>query len=245
MLVTASVVEVIDNKTSTHNKLNNIKNNKLAKGIFAVMLVMAIMLIDQWIKLEVKTTMTLHESREVTSWFYITFIENKGMAYGMSFINKPVLSLFRLAAIIVIGIYLYRQVRQGARWIYVTLLSMVLAGAAGNLIDCMFYGLCFTESTPFSVAYVVPFGEGYAEFLTGKVVDMFYFPLIVTQYPDWFPLYGGQEFIFFSPVFNFADASISTSVVCLLLFCHKELAALEGFRFGKHKAEATDSDEAK
>lgn len=225
--------------------MNNNKNNTLAKGIFAVALIVAILLIDQLIKIEVKTTMLLHESHEVTSWFYITFIENKGMAYGMSFINKPVLSLFRLLAIIVIGTYLYKQVQQGARWIYITLLSMVLAGAAGNLIDCMFYGLCFTESTPYDVAYAVPFGDGYAEFLTGKVVDMFYFPLIVTQYPDWVPFYGGQEFIFFSPVFNFADASISTSVVCLLLFCHKELSALETFKFGKEKSEVTSSDEEK
>lgn len=208
--------------------MNDIKqNSNLAKGIFAVLLVLAILAIDQWIKIEVKTTMLLHESREVTSWFYITFIENNGMAYGMSFINKPVLSLFRLAAIIVIGIYLYRQIRKNARWLYVTLLSMVLAGAAGNLIDCMLYGLCFTASTPYSVAYAVPLGEGYAEFLTGRVVDMFYFPLIVTNYPEWFPIYGGQEFIFFSPVFNFADASISVSVVSLLLFCHKELSAIE------------------
>lgn len=219
--------------------MNNIKNNNLAKGIFATMLILVILVIDQWIKIEVKTTMLLHESHEVTSWFYITFIENKGMAYGMSFIYKPILSLFRFAAIIVIGIYLYRQIRQGARWLYVSLLSMVLAGAAGNLIDCMFYGLCFTASTPFSIAEFVPFGEGYAEFLTGKVVDMFYFPLIVTQYPDWFPVYGGQEFIFFSPVFNFADASISTSVVCLFLFCHKELSKME---LGKPK-KTTDDDQ--
>lgn len=207
----------------------------MAKGIFAILLVLAILIIDQWIKIEVKTTMTLHESREVTSWFYITFIENNGMAYGMSFIYKPLLSLFRLAAIIVIGIYLYRQIKSGARWIYVTLLSMVLAGAAGNLIDCMFYGLCFTVSTPFNISEFVPFGQGYSEFLTGKVVDMFYFPLIVTQYPDWFPMFGGQEFIFFSPVFNFADASISTSVVALILFCHKELSVI-----GQKKCESEE-----
>lgn len=203
------------------------KNNSKAKGIFAILLVLAILIIDQWIKIEVKTSMTLHESREVTSWFYITFIENNGMAYGMSFIYKPLLSLFRLCAIIVIGIYLYRQIKHGARWMYITLLSMVLAGAAGNLIDCMFYGLCFTSSTPFSISTFVPFGEGYSEFLTGRVVDMFYFPLIVTQYPDWFPLWGGQDFIFFSPVFNFADASISVSVFLLIFFCREELSRIE------------------
>lgn len=197
--------------------------------LLAVLLVVVILIIDQWIKIEVKTTMRLHESREVASWFYIAFIENKGMAYGMSFIYKPLLSIFRLVAIIVLSIYTYRQIRRGARWIYIILLSMVVAGAAGNLIDCMFYGLCFTESTPYDVATWVPMGDGYAEFLTGKVVDMFYFPIIQTQYPDWFPMFGGQEFIFFAPVFNFADASISTSVVALLLFCRKELGTLNLF----------------
>lgn len=223
--------------------MNNTKNNALAKGIFAVLLVVVLMIIDQWIKIEVKTTMRLHESREITSWFYIAFIENKGMAYGMSFIYKPLLTLFRLAAIIVIGTYLGKQILKGARWLFVGILSMVLAGAAGNLIDCMFYGLCFTESTPYDVAYMVPMGQGYAEFLTGKVVDMFYFPLIVTQYPDWFPLYGGQEFIFFSPVFNFADACISVSVVALILFCHKELAELEMFNTKKESTTADDDKE--
>lgn len=103
---------------------------------------------------------------------------------------------------------------------------MVLAGATGNLVDCMFYGMCFTQSTPDYVSYVVPFGEGYSGVLTGKVVDMFYFPLIVSTYPDWVPHFGGQPFIFFQPVFNFADASISCSVAALLLFCRKELSEI-------------------
>jgi len=204
-------------------------NNRKIKrwqGIAAFLIIAAILIIDQWIKIEVKTNMTLHESRQVTSWFYIFFIENNGMAYGMTFINKYVLSIFRMVAIIAIGIYIYKVIKGGARWIYVVLLSLVFAGAAGNLIDCMFYGLCFTQSSPDFVSYAVPFGQGYSEFLTGKVVDMFYFPIIVTHYPQWFPVYGGQEFIFFSPVFNFADASISSSVVALLLFCRKELSEI-------------------
>lgn len=199
---------------------------KRKQGVLASLLILIILIIDQWIKIEVKTTMSLHESHEVTSWFYIFFIENNGMAYGMTFINKYVLSIFRMVAIVAIAIYIYKVISRGARWIYVILLSMVLAGAAGNLIDCMFYGLCFTQSTSDMVSYAVPMGQGYAEFLTGRVVDMFYFPLIVTTYPDWVPMYGGQEFIFFSPVFNFADASISCSVIALLLFCRKELAEI-------------------
>lgn len=203
-----------------------LNEKKKKQGIVAILLVASILIIDQWIKIVVKTSMSLYESHEVTSWFYITFVENNGMAYGMTFIPKYALSIFRLVAICVIGWYLCRQIVSGARWIYVVLLSMVLAGAAGNLIDCMFYGMCFTQSTPDYVAYAVPFGEGYSGFLTGKVVDMFYFPLIVSTYPDWIPHFGGRPFIFFQPVFNFADASISCSVVALLLFCRKELSEI-------------------
>jgi signal peptidase II len=107
---------------------------------------------------------------------------------------------------------------------------MILAGAAGNLIDCMFYGLCFDASTVGNVSQFVGLGNGYESFLMGRVVDMFYFPLIVTTYPDWFPIYGGEEFIFFSPVFNFADSSISVGVVALLLFFRKEIGQIS---FGK------------
>lgn len=201
-------------------------SRKQWQRIVAVLLVVAIIVIDQIIKIEVKTTMPLYSSHEVTSWFYIHFIENNGMAYGMTFIPKYALSIFRMVAIVAISIYLFRQIAKGARWVYVILLAMVLAGAAGNLVDCMFYGMCFTQSSPDFVSYAVPMGEGYSGFLTGKVVDMFYFPLIVTTYPDWVPVYGGQPYIFFSPVFNFADAAISTSVVALILFCRKEMAEL-------------------
>lgn len=199
---------------------------KQKQGLLAILLVLAIIVIDQWIKIEVKTSMTLYESREVTPWFYIYFIENNGMAFGMSFINKIVLSLFRCAAIVLLSIYLYRQIIRGARWVYVILLSMLLAGAMGNLLDCMFYGMIFTQSSPFYTSYPVPFGEGYSGFLTGKVVDMFYFPLIVTNYPDWMPIVGGQKFIFFSPIFNFADAAVSCSVISAFIFCRKELSEI-------------------
>lgn len=194
--------------------------------ITACLIVLSILIIDQWIKIEVKTSMCLHQSIRITDWFYILFIENNGMAWGMSIMPKVFLSLFRLVAIFAIGWYIVKQILKGARTLYIVLLSMVLAGAAGNLIDCMFYGMIFSGASPYYASYLVPFGEGYASFLEGKVVDMFYFPLIVTTYPDWFPVWGGQQFIFFSPIFNFADASISVSVVSLLLFCRKELQQL-------------------
>ena len=109
---------------------------------------------------------------------------------------------------------------------YLVCLSLVLAGAAGNLIDCMFYGLVFNESSPYYLSYFVPFGTGYAPFLMGKVVDMFYFPLLETEWPMWMPFVGGEHFVFFSPVFNFADSCISVSVVWLLLFYRQEISRM-------------------
>lgn len=198
----------------------------MTRGRMAVLLVIAILLIDQVIKIWVKTHMALHDSIHVFDWFYITFIENNGMAYGMQIGSKLLLSLFRAVAIAFLTYYIWLQARKRARWGYIVCLSMILAGAFGNLIDCMFYGLCFEESTMQHVSQFVGMGNGYASFLMGKVVDMFYFPLIVTTYPDWFPFWGGEEFVFFSPVFNFADASISVGVVALLLFYHKEISQI-------------------
>ena len=198
----------------------------ITKGRLATLIIVAILLIDQAIKIWVKTSMTLHESIRVTDWFYITFIENMGMAFGMQLGSKIVLSLFRVVAIGVLGYYIWQQVKRNARTGYIVCLSLVLAGAAGNLIDCMFYGMMFNESSPYYLSYFVDFGTGYAPFLMGKVVDMFYFPLIETEWPTWMPFVGGQHFVFFSPVFNFADASISVSVVLLLLFYREEISKI-------------------
>lgn len=153
-----------------------------ARGLSACILIVLVLIIDQIIKIEVKTGMCLYESIRITDWFYINFIENNGMAYGMTFINKLVLSLFRVLAISALGYYICVQIRRKARLLYICLLSVVFAGALGNLIDCMFYGLIFNASSPYYVSYMVPFGQGYSSFLMGKVVDMFYFPLIVTTY---------------------------------------------------------------
>ena len=202
-------------------------NKNIAKrGWLAALIVVAILVVDQVIKIWVKTHMTLHEQIEIFSWFKIVFIENNGMAYGMEIGSKLVLSLFRVFAVSVLGYYIAQQVRKQARYGYLICLSMVMAGAAGNIFDSMFYGLIFNASSEFYTSYFVPFGTGYASFLTGKVVDMFYFPLIVTTWPDWVPMFGGQPYVFFSPVFNFADASISVSVVLVLLFYRKEISEI-------------------
>ena len=192
----------------------------------AIILVVTILLIDQAIKIWVKTSMMLHENIHVFDWFYITIIENMGMAFGMQLGSKLILSLFRVVAIAVLCYYFWKQVKKNARTGYIVCLSLVVGGALGNLIDCLFYGLIFAESSPYYVSYIVPFGTGYAPFLMGKVVDMFYLPLIETDWPTWMPFVGGEHFVFFSPVFNFADASISVSVVWMLLFYRREISAI-------------------
>ena len=217
----------------------SVGSRKISDGWIAVIIVTSVLVIDQIVKIWVKTNMCLHESIHVTDWFYILFVENNGMAFGMSLGSKLVLSIFRVLAIGVLGWYIGRQVRNHARTLYIVLLSMVLAGAAGNLVDCMLYGLVFDSSTPFDVSSFVEFGTGYAPFLMGKVVDMFYFPLIESTWPEWMPFWGGQSCVFFSPVFNFADSSISVSVVLLLLFCRRELSTI-----GSNAAATSSEDES-
>ena len=184
-----------------------------------VAIIVAIALvIDQAIKLSVKLGMSLHESIRITDWFYICFIENPGMAYGMEIFGKVFLTLFRLAAVAFLFYYVWKMRGKGFPKGYIACVAFIIAGALGNVIDCVLYGRLFSESTPFSVAEFVPWGEGYAPLLKGKVVDMFYFPLVEWDWPHWLPLIGGNHFIFFSPVFNFADACISCGVIAILLF---------------------------
>lgn len=215
---------------------NNKHREWMTDGRMACLVIVAILLIDQAIKISVKTSMTLGESIRITDWFYITFIENNGMAWGMTFINKLFLSLLRIVAVSAIGWFIWQTVRQRGRTRYVLLLSMILAGAAGNIIDSLFYGLVFSVSSPFYVAYWVPFGTGYADVLMGRVVDMFYFPLFHATWPQWIPFCGGDDFVFFSPVFNFADACITVGVVSMLLFCRKDLEQMDTtIRLGLHR----------
>ena len=193
--------------------MNQSKNRQ---GRLALIIILSVLVIDQIIKILVKTNMSLYDSIEITSWFQIRFVENNGMAFGLEIIGKLFLSLFRIIAIGFFCWYLARIVNKGFPTGYIAVVAFIIAGATGNLLDCMFYGLVFNESTfgPDGVATLVPFGQGYAPFLYGKVVDMFYFPL--WTWPEWMPLIGGD--IFFSPVFNFADSCITCGVIVLLLF---------------------------
>ena len=199
---------------------------KVTRGRMVILLVLAILLVDQTIKIAAKTNMTLHECLPVFSWFKILFIENNGMAYGMEIGSKLLLSILRVLLVGVISLYAYRMAVKGARTGFIVCLSMIVAGALGNIIDGMFYGMMFEESTIVNIASLVPFGEGYSSFMMGKVVDMFYFPIIETTWPLWVPMVGGEEFIFFSPVFNFADASISVGVIWMVLFYRKEVSEI-------------------
>lgn len=189
----------------------------------AAAIVAAILIIDQAIKIAVKTGMYYHESIRVTDWFYIYFTENNGMAFGMELFQKLFLTGFRIVAVGIILWYLCKIVRTNMKTGYIICISMILAGALGNIIDSVFYGVIFSESTNSAIATFTPIGQGYGEWLRGRVVDMFYFPLIETTWPEWIPSVGGQKFIFFSPIFNFADAAISCGVGALLIFYHKYL----------------------
>lgn len=179
------------------------KTSKIKYGWLVTAMVVVLLVIDQIIKVYIKTHFCLGESVRVTDWFYVEFVENNGMAWGMSFIGKFWLSLLRLVAICALSIYLHRIIKRGTyRLLYIILVALVLTGAIGNMIDSIFYGLIFTGASPYYVSYLVPFGEGYAPVLMGKVVDMFRFPFFTYTWPEWFPFWGGQHGTFFDPVFN-------------------------------------------
>ena len=193
----------------------------LTKGQLSALIVFAVLIIDQIIKIWVKTNMYWHESIKITDWFYIYFTENNGMAFGMEIFNKIFLTGFRIIAAIAITWLLRQYVKKDYKTGFLVCVSLILAGAIGNIIDCVFYGEIFSESTHSLIAQFVPIGEGYSDWFYGKVVDMFYFPLIETNWPEWMPFVGGKHFIFFSPIFNFADAAISCGIIALILFYGK------------------------
>ena len=197
---------------------------KKAQALTTVWMTLLILAVDQWIKIAVKTGMYLHQSIRVTDWFYILFTENRGMAFGMEIMDKYLLTSFRIVAVVFLAWYVGRQIRKGMPWGYLICLVMVMAGAAGNIIDCLFYGMVFNNPPAPLRAEFVPWGEGYETLMQGRVVDMFYFPLVEWDWPSWLPLLGGNHFIFFSPIFNFADACISCGIVALVLFYHKRIS---------------------
>ena len=191
---------------------------KLSKGSKLLILGILLVVIDQIIKILVKTNMYWHESIRITDWFHIFFTENNGMAFGMEIFDKLFLTSFRVIASVGIAWLLYKFIKKNLKTGFIVCVSLILAGALGNIIDCVFYGEIFSESTHSQIASFVPVGEGYADWFYGKVVDMFYFPIIETDWPEWMPFVGGEHFIFFSPIFNFADAAISCGIIAIILF---------------------------
>ncbi|HUI32298.1 MAG: lipoprotein signal peptidase [Dysgonamonadaceae bacterium] len=197
---------------------------KIQKGVVAILVLITVLVLDQILKVWVKTNMALYDTIEITKWFKIYFVENNGMAFGIEAIGKLFLSVFRIIAVGFISVYLIKIIRKEYKLGFIICVSMVLAGAFGNIIDSVFYGELFSASYPGHVAHFVPIGEGYASWLHGKVVDMLYFPIIETTLPNWVPFWGGTEILFFRFIFNLADASISVGVVLLLLFYRKTLS---------------------
>ena len=196
------------------------------KGKHVALIILAVILIDQSLKFYIKTNYYLGEEHNVIgNWFRLHFVENEGMAWGWQFggdFGKIILTLFRLAAVIFGTFYLRSIIKKKYHWGFIVCASLIYAGALGNLLDSMFYGLIFSNSEPFLTAQLFPDGGGYTTFLHGKVVDMLYFPIITdAHWPSWVPVWGGDDFEFFRPVFNIADASISVGVIALLIWQKK------------------------
>jgi len=193
----------------------------MSSKVKSILIILLILFLDQTLKIWIKSTMMLGDEIVIAkNWFIIHFIENNGMAFGLEFgnsIGKYFLSIFRIIAIGAIGWYLVKLWKKEVPFGLIACFSLIMAGAIGNILDSAFYGLIFNDSYG-HVASLFPAGGGYASFLQGRVVDMFYFPLISGHYPSWIPYVGGDDFIFFRPVFNMADSSITVGIIAILIF---------------------------
>ncbi len=207
---------------------------KSHKGLLATGVILLVVILDQILKIWVKTGFYLGEDYRMFDWFQLVFVQNNGMAFGMEMGSKLFLTLFRIVAVGVL-IWIIARLRNRP-WVscgFMVCIALITAGAAGNIIDCVFYGLIFNNPMPPEVAVMFPEGGGYAPVFHGMVVDMFYFPLFSFNWPEWVPWVGGENFLFFQPVFNLADAAISVGMIVLILFYGKQLSA-------DHQAQETE-----
>lgn len=194
------------------------------RGLIATAIILTVIILDQILKIWVKTHFYLNEDLEITSWFHLHFIENNGMAFGMEFGPKIFLTIFRLVlAAGLIWVLVRIKAMAAVKTGFLVCLALIIAGAIGNIIDCVFYGVIFNNPMPPEVAQMFPPGGGYATLFHGRVVDMLYFPLFSFTWPGWMPGVGGQEFLFFQPVFNLADAAISCGMIAVLIFYPRQL----------------------
>ncbi|MCL2596750.1 MAG: lipoprotein signal peptidase [Paludibacter sp.] len=191
--------------------------------IKVILFIFIILLIDQIVKIYIKTHFYIGQSVPIFSWFKISFVENPGMAFGLKLgggeIGKIILTLFRIVAVAILAIFIRNLIKSGARSGFILTIALVLVGAAGNIIDSMFYGVLFNQSTESQIAQFLPPSGGYAPFLQGYVVDMLYFPIF--HFPAWVPIFGGA--LFFSPVFNIADSVITIAIFLIIFFFLKDL----------------------
>ncbi len=207
--------------------------NRTAKKTLPFLLLFLLLVTDQAVKFHIKLNFSLGESVRVFDWFQLVFVENPGMAFGLTIGSKAVLTSFRIILSGAVLYYIIKLIKDNYSWGYITLMVFILAGAIGNIIDCVFYGKIFSISDYNTVATLFPADGGYAPLFMGKVVDMFYFPLFT--FPDWMPLLGGE--IFFSPVFNVADSYITVSVFVLIIFFRNQFNETMERYFSKTKTE--------
>ena len=217
---------------------------KISNGWLATIIIVIAIFLDQAVKIWVKTHFYYGEQVDVTSWFKILFIENNGMAYGMELGSKTILTWLRLIFSALFIYYLFKiRRRTDLPKGFVACIAFITAGAIGNVIDCVAYGQLFNDPIAPQVAQFMPSEGGYASLFNGKVVDMLYFPLAEWDWPQWMPWVGGKHYLFFQPIFNIADACLTTSILTLLIFYNKHLAGEKKEKKDDNEEKNNDSDQ--